>query len=53
VLAHKPINSKKGNKLPEEVGLRLRKQPQAPKEMPITAYIRNTHGIRDWELFLS
>lgn len=52
VLAHREINSRKGNKLPEEAGLRLRRQPVAPRELPVTLFIRNSHRIRDWEPFL-
>jgi 5-methylcytosine-specific restriction endonuclease McrA len=52
VLAHKEINSRKANRLPEEAGLRLRRQPAAPREIPASALISNLHGIRDWEHFL-
>jgi len=27
--------------------------PRAPKELPATAAIRNTHGVAEWNLFLS
>jgi 5-methylcytosine-specific restriction endonuclease McrA len=53
VLAHKEINSRKADKLPAEAGLRLIRQPVAPKEMPISASIRNAHAVRDWELFIA
>jgi 5-methylcytosine-specific restriction endonuclease McrA len=52
VLAHKEINSHKADKLPEEAGLRLRRQPAAPRELPATILIRNAHRVRDWEHFL-
>jgi 5-methylcytosine-specific restriction endonuclease McrA len=52
VLAHKEINSRKANKLPEEAGLRLRRLPVAPRELPATMLIRNAHRVRDWEHFL-
>lgn len=52
VLAHREINARKANRLPEEVGLRLAKKPVAPKELPVTLYIRNSHGIEDWKHFL-
>lgn len=52
VLADKRVNSKKGNKLPEEVGLRLLRQPFVPKEIPTTALIRNHFSVREWELFI-
>ena len=52
VLAHKEINSRKADRLPEEAGLRLRRQPMVPRELPATALIRNAHRVRDWEHFL-
>jgi 5-methylcytosine-specific restriction endonuclease McrA len=52
VLADKRINSKKANHTPDEVGLRLQRKPVTPREMPATYYIRNTHGVPDWEMFL-
>jgi len=52
VLADKRINSLKGNRLPEEVGLQLKKKPQTPKELPVSSFIRNAHNIGDWEHFL-
>jgi 5-methylcytosine-specific restriction endonuclease McrA len=52
VLAHKEVNSRKADRLPHEAGLRLRKQPVAPRVMPTTQLIRNQHGIRDWQRFL-
>lgn len=47
------INSRKGNRLPEEAGLKLLTVPRAPKELPATALIRNPHGITEWTLFLN
>lgn len=52
VLAHRQINQRKGARTPEEAGLRLLRPPRAPREVPVTALIRNTHGVRDWEPFL-
>jgi hypothetical protein len=52
VWSSKAVNSKKGNLLPHEAGLKLLKQPVAVREMPVTALIRNTHGIQDWEPFV-
>jgi len=52
VLAHKEINSRKADKLPQEAGLRLRRQPAAPRELPATILISNPHRVRDWEHFL-
>ncbi len=52
VWSSKAVNSQKGNRLPYEAGLKLLKQPVAVREMPVTALIRNTHGISDWEPFV-
>jgi 5-methylcytosine-specific restriction endonuclease McrA len=52
VLADKRVNSLKGNRLPEEVGLQLKKRPQTPRELPVTYFIRNAHKVADWEHFL-
>jgi 5-methylcytosine-specific restriction endonuclease McrA len=52
VLADKRVNHRKGDRTPEEAGLRLARDPQIPRELPATAFIRNNHGILDWELFL-
>ncbi len=53
VLAHREVNSRKGNRLPHEAGLRLRKQPTSPRALPVSVLIRNHHGVADWEHFLS
>lgn len=52
VLSHRDVNSKKGARLPQEAGLRLLRKPQPPKVLPATAFIRNPHGVRDWQKFL-
>ncbi len=52
VLAHREVNSRKADRLPQEAGLRLRKQPAAPRSMPATVLIRNHHGVADWGHFL-
>jgi 5-methylcytosine-specific restriction endonuclease McrA len=52
VLADKRVNSKKGNRLPEEIGLALIRAPKTPQEVPTSALIRNHHRVRDWEVFL-
>jgi 5-methylcytosine-specific restriction endonuclease McrA len=52
VLAHKEVNSKKGDRTPEEAGLKLLVKPIEPKELPITYYIKNKHNIKEWNLFL-
>jgi len=52
VWACKQVNGKKANRLPQEAGLQLLKEPKAPKPMPVSMTIRNPHGIADWEIFL-
>jgi len=52
VLASRDVNSRKADRLPEEVGLRLLKSPTAPKELPSTFFIRNVNGIAAWKHFL-
>ena len=52
VWSDKSVNAKKGNRLPHEAGLKLLTVPRAPKELPVTALIRNAHGIVDWKLFV-
>lgn len=51
VLAHREINSRKADRLPEEVGPRLRRVPSAPRELSATILISNAHCVRDWEHF--
>src|SRR5437879_8282915 len=53
VWSDKAVNAKKGNRLPQEAGLKLLSVPRAPKEMPVTALIRNPHGVAEWKLFLN
>ncbi len=53
VLADKRINSKKGSRLPEEMGLRLLRPPKAPRELPTTALIRNHHEVAEWKFFMN
>ena len=53
VLADRRVNHRKGDRTPAEAGLRLARVPQIPRELPATAFIRNAHGIRDWDLFLA
>ena len=52
VWSSKAVNTKKGNRLPDEAGLRLLTVPRTPKELPASALIRNTPGITDWKLFV-
>jgi hypothetical protein len=42
-----------GNRLPHEVGLKLLNIPRAPKELPVTAHLRNANGVAEWKLFLN
>jgi len=52
VLASRDVNSRKADRLPEEVGLRPLKSPTAPRELPSTFFIRNVNGIAAWKHFL-
>jgi 5-methylcytosine-specific restriction endonuclease McrA len=52
VWSDKAVNAKKGNRLPHEAGLKLLTMPRAPRELPVTALIRNAHGIPEWKLFV-
>jgi 5-methylcytosine-specific restriction endonuclease McrA len=52
VWAGKDVNARKGNRLPHEAGLKLLSVPRAPKELPATALIRNSHDITEWKLFV-
>jgi 5-methylcytosine-specific restriction endonuclease McrA len=52
VWSSKDVNARKGNRLPHEAGLKLLSTPRAPKELPVSALIRNAHGIAGWKLFL-
>jgi 5-methylcytosine-specific restriction endonuclease McrA len=53
VWSSKQVNTRKGNRLPHEAGLKLLKAPRAPKELPVSALIRNAHGVAEWKLFLN
>ena len=53
VWSSKTMNARKGNRLPHEAGLKLLAVPRAPRELPVTALLRNAHGVPDWRLFLS
>jgi len=48
----KEVNQKKADRLPREAGLKLLSKPRAPKELPISALIRNTAEVQDWKLFI-
>ncbi len=53
VWSSRQVNTRKGNRLPHEAGLKLLNEPRAPKELPVSALIRNAHGIAEWKLFLN
>ena len=53
VWSSKDVNARKGNRLPHEAGLKLLSTPRAPKELPVSALIRNAHGVAEWKLFLN
>src|SRR6266542_1504736 len=52
VWSSKAVNAKKGNRLPHEAGLKLLTVPRAPKELPVSALIRNAHNVPEWKLFV-
>lgn len=51
VLCSKDVNSKKGNRMNSEMGLKLLKQPVAPSPVPMYALIKDAKHI-DWNHFL-
>jgi len=53
VWAARDVNQRKADRLPHEAGLKLLTVPRAPKELPVTALLRNTHGVAEWKLFLN
>ena len=52
VLSHREVNMRKADRLPQEAGLRLLRNPCVPRSMPASILIRNHHGIPDWQRFL-
>src|SRR5215467_5659023 len=46
----KKVNARKGDRLPHEAGLKLLNTPRAPKELPVSALIRNAHSVAEWKL---
>src|SRR5262252_3651421 len=52
VWSAKDVNQRKADRLPHEAGLRLLAVPRAPKELPASHVLRNSHGVAEWELFL-
>ena len=53
VWSAKDVNQRKADRLPHEAGLKLLNVPRAPKELPVTAHLRNAHGVAEWKLFLN
>ena len=53
VWSAKEVNQRKADRLPHEAGLKLLAVPRAPKELPVTAHLRNAHGLAAWKLFLN
>ena len=52
VWSAKEVNQRKADRLPHEAGLKLLSVPRAPKELPVSALIRNTGEVDDWKLFI-
>jgi hypothetical protein len=53
VWSSKDVNTRKGNLLPHEADIELLTVPRAPKELPVTAHLRNARGVAEWKLFLN
>jgi 5-methylcytosine-specific restriction endonuclease McrA len=53
VWSAKEVNQRKADRLPHEAGLKLLSTPRAPKEVPVSALIRNAAEVEDWKLFLT
>ena len=51
VTTHKDINSKKGNNLNEEIGLKLIRKPTVPSPVPLSLLINEVRH-RDWKPFI-
>lgn len=52
VLAHKDINSRRGNMPYEQVGLKTPVIPPAPREKPASQMIENKYGFPEWDALL-
>jgi 5-methylcytosine-specific restriction endonuclease McrA len=52
VLADTSVNTRKADRTPKEAGLKLKREPSAPRQVPVTLTLKNCHGITDWEPFL-
>ena len=53
VWSAKDVNQRKADRLPHEAGLKLLTVPRAPKELPVSALIRNAHDVAECKLFLN
>jgi 5-methylcytosine-specific restriction endonuclease McrA len=53
VWSAKEVNQRKADRLPHEAGLKLLTVPRVPKELPVTAHLRNAHSVAEWKLFLN
>src|SRR5437879_10399247 len=52
VWSAREVNQRQADRLPREAGQKLLSVPHAPKELPVSALIRNPHGVSDWKLFV-
>lgn len=52
VLTSKSINAKKADSTPEEAGLKLIRQPKAPRETLTSELLYNKYNIAEWNIFL-
>lgn len=50
VLAHRDVNSRRGNLPYEKVGLKSPKILPAPREMPFSESVRNVYRLPEWDL---
>ena len=53
VAACEPCNAKKGNRTPEQAGMRLRRRPVRPEWKPHFAAHGHVHAIESWGRFLA
>ena len=52
VCSARAVNQRKADRLPHEAGFKRLRAPRAPKELPVTEFIRNQAKLANWELFL-
>jgi 5-methylcytosine-specific restriction endonuclease McrA len=52
VWAARDLNTRKGSRLPSELGLRLLRTPRPPRAVPVTLTLQNRFRIPEWDLFL-